>query len=516
MNSRLLTWMLREIRSLRHRAWVIIGALALGVAAMTAVHALADSVRHGIHLEARPMIAADVVVRSMHPFPDELLAIEAQDRSQTKEMLSMVGTQDGRSLLAELKAVAGSYPLYGALKTDPNQPLEDLLTSEQVLVQPSLLRKLELKVGGEIRINGQTFKIAGQVLDEPDRMNIAMSAGPRILLSMEALERSKLEQFGSRVTRKVQFKSDENKLAELEQKLNVIQDNYSELRIQGASKGIPSASRGVGNVERFLSLVALLSMMVGVIGIVQSIQAWLRERCTVIATYRCLGVSHSELLLLFGGAVLCLAVLGSLIGIALSYLGLMSLFSLLSPYLPIEVSPQVSLNIGFQGLGLGLLSAGLAALYPLRKNLYVSPLAALRSDVEPKPLSLMERIFWGGLTLLLIGLLAVWQANDLTIGLVFLAVAGGIGLVLLGAGYAVANLLGHIKTKWWVLRHAFASFKRPGMAITGAMVALGLGVMVTLTISLLQLRLQDQLGSVHPERAPTAFFIDIQTDHLSY
>ena len=62
----------RELRTLSHRAIVILGSIALGVAAITSVHALADSIREGIRLESRPMIAGDLVARSMHPFPEKM------------------------------------------------------------------------------------------------------------------------------------------------------------------------------------------------------------------------------------------------------------------------------------------------------------------------------------------------------------------------------------------------------------------------------------------------------------
>ena len=55
-----------EIRGLSHRIWIIVLAVALGVGATTVVHALADSIRVAIQQESRPMMAGDLVARSMH------------------------------------------------------------------------------------------------------------------------------------------------------------------------------------------------------------------------------------------------------------------------------------------------------------------------------------------------------------------------------------------------------------------------------------------------------------------
>ena len=185
-------------------------------------------------------------------------------------------------------------------------------------------------------------------MDEPDRLNVAMSAGPRVLLSMEGLERSQLEQFGSRITRRIQFKSTPAELSELENSLNSLQEQHPELRIQGASAGIPSASRGIGNVERFLSLVALLSMMVGVIGIVQSIQAWLRERRSTMLSIAVWEYLRGAYFVWRRGWSFCPG--RGVVGVALAYSGLWGLFSLIAPYLPIEI--VISPTSPFRGWGL--------------------------------------------------------------------------------------------------------------------------------------------------------------------
>ena len=66
-------FVIREMRTLSHTFFVILGSIALGVAAITSVHALADSIRESIRMESQPMIAADLVARSMHPFPKSWL-----------------------------------------------------------------------------------------------------------------------------------------------------------------------------------------------------------------------------------------------------------------------------------------------------------------------------------------------------------------------------------------------------------------------------------------------------------
>ena len=505
-------WMIRELRSMRHHAIVLVGSIAMGVAAMTAIHAFADAIRQGIEEQGRPLLAADIVVQSMHEFPKEVRQLKAADSSETKEMFSMVSSAGGKTLLCELKAIAGAYPLYGELQLSADTSVHQLLTDRTVVVGPTLLSRLNLKEGDQIWLNGQAFQIAGLVYDEPDRMTVGFGAGPRILLSFSGLKRSGLEDFGSRIRRKIQFKT--NDVSDLEAQLVPIQSQYPNLRIQGGSQGNPTAERGVDNTERFLSIVGFLSVCIGIMGVAQSILVWLASRKAAIATYRCLGMSAGEIFAIYTGAILMLTILGAVLGLILSYLGLYALFLLFSTYLPIAVSPSLSIANIVQGFGLGIAASCIASLYPLYRLNSIPPLAAMRISVQAVPLSFRRKIVLGTALGGALISLASWQLQSWSLGLYFVLGIVGLIAILLLAALICARLLGKIQVRSWVLRHALASFRRPGLGVSASMLALGLGTLITLSIALMQARLSDQLGEVHPEKAPTAFFIDIQPDQL--
>ena len=99
---------LRELRTLRYRAFVIIGAIALGVAAITSVQAVADLVRTVIKEQARPMMAGDLWSVHSTPFR-RMCSLLPQQQSQTREMATMVSNTNGEPLLAECKAVSPTY-----------------------------------------------------------------------------------------------------------------------------------------------------------------------------------------------------------------------------------------------------------------------------------------------------------------------------------------------------------------------------------------------------------------------
>lgn len=506
-------WMWREIRSMRHHMIVLVGSIAMGVAAMTAVHALGDSIRQGLKEQSRPMLAGDLVVQSMHPFPNDIRKLKTKSSSETKEMLSMVSNQAGTPLLSELKAIDGSYPLYGSVRLSKTVPLSKLLTEDTVIVEPSLLTRLSLKEEEDVWINGKKFTVIAQVLSESDRMNIGMSAGPRILISFAGLARSGLEDFGSRITRKIQFKT--SNVSALERTLETIQKQHPSIRIQGGSKGNPTAERGVRNTEQFLLMVGFLSILIGIIGVMQSILSWLGSRQQAIATYRCLGMKPLELIIVFVGAIVSLTIIGSLLGVLGSYVGLILLFYVIEPFLPFSMSPELSLSHVLQGVLIGLSSSLTASVFPFRQLMSISPLAALRNTVEPSKRSNLERMLLLGTMTVLLFILSLWQLQSIILAAYFVLGLFFIIALLLLSAMACARMLGKVPVQSWVIRHALSSFRRPGVGMASSIVALGLGTLVTLSISLMQGRLSDQLGAVHPERAPSAFFIDIQKDQRS-
>ena len=62
------------------------------------------------------------------------------------------------------------------------------------------------------------------------------------------------------------------------------------------------------------------------------------------------------------------------------------------------------------------------------------------------------------------------------------------------------------------LEHGLAALARPGAGTTGAIVALGLGVMVVLSMWLVESRLGNYLRTALPPDAPSVFLVDVQPD----
>lgn len=510
MNGQFSRWIQREFRSLGGRIWVVVLAIAIGVGAVNGVHSLADSIRSAIQDQSRPLMAADFVTQSVHPFPEEYqqLALE-YETSETSEMLSMVSSGTFDSVLAEVKGVSEGYPLYGEVELESGRSLAAQLDKSSTVVQRSILKRLNLRVGDTILVNGKEYKIADVVLTESDRVNVGMAAGPRVFMSTDGLERSKLDQFGSRITRRIQWKVDEEGKSDLLNNLNELEQIHSFVSTQSANRSNPSTARSINNSERFLGVVALMSLLIGTIGVVQSLSNWLASRRKEMAIFRCLGMSRREILQMYVTVVLILGAVGSILGIAFSYVGMLALLEIVQPYIPIEITLQPSMWNWFRALSLGIGVSILSTLPSIVSTTQITASVALQEGTgEQRGLSW----YWYGLYgVVIFGTLYSQLYNPLW------AAAGVATLVIIvGAVYAlvmaIQMFLRSRAVRNWTLRHAIRNFASTAFGLRTAIVALTLGVMVITSIGLMQNSITNQIRNVSLTSAPTNFFVDIQPE----
>lgn len=511
----------RELRDAR--ALPFIAALAVGVAAVVLVAGLGDSVSRAIRMEARPLLGADVAVRAYTPLPPAVAQVHGTfpdaHRLDTTDLFSMVAAPagadgaPGRSLIAEVKAVEAGWPWYGAPRFDPDRPLEDLLADDGVVVDPALLDRLGVSVGGSLRLGSSSFVVRGQILAEPSRMPSGLVSGPRVLVSQAGLRQAGLGETGARITRRALFRlPDPDRAEAFAEALRAELGNMATVETWADAQ--PAAQRSIEQTTSWMGLVALLSLLVGGVGVSQATRAWMARRLDAIAIQRTLGLTSANIATLALTQTALLSLLGSLVGAGLGTLALVVAPRFLEGLLPAEAVQPFQPIAVLRGLTLGVGLALLFAWQPLAQASRVSPLRVLRRDVEPLPDP------WHRRALALLGLalgvyLLAWvQSGDLRVAAGF--VAGLLVVVALGVGGAsgsavlLARAARHVR-QWW-LRHALAAAGRPGSGLAAAVVSLGLGVVVVLTTVLVEGRLYAQIAQEFPATAPSAFLIDVQPD----
>jgi putative ABC transport system permease protein len=520
----------RESRGAFGRVLFFVLSLAVGVAAVVAVAGLANALDAAVRREARPLLGADVAIEGRRPVPPEVEEavgrLRGVARADIKEMATVVSVPgpDGRpgpSRIVELEAVRGDFPFYGRLTLEPDAPLASLLGGDGIVAAPELLEGLGIEVGDPLRVGEATFRVRGRILEEPGRRVLGFALGPRLLISFEGLARAGLERFGSRIEYRLLLRlpgdasAAEARLVRESLERTLPEGGWYE--VETFADAQPALREGLARAERFLGLVALLSLLVGGIGVAQTVRAWIAGRLDAIAILRCLGLRPAETVSLYAAQTAGLGLVGSLTGA----LAGTAVLALVPAFFPPELRER-----GFdafqpgaiaRGLGLGLSVALLFSLPPLAAVRRVPPLRVFRRDADPIPWSLPSRLAAAGAVFA-----GVFATAWIQSGSPYLGAGFALGLVAATASLAAAAwALTRAVARWprratrlW-FRHGLAALARPDSGTLGGILALGLGVLVVLGMWIVQDRLGEQLRADLPADAPSAFFIDVQPDQLA-
>ena len=414
--------------------------------------------------------------------------------------------------------VQGRFPLYGQLELQPPSSLDEMLHDpSRVVVAPELLDTLDLRVGDPILIGGESFVIGGLVTGEPDRLDFSLTLGPRVFMNVDGFTRTRLMGFGSRVSYRTLLRfqdgSSEEELSGYAKRLKEELPGGPFLRIETHHDAQPQVRRGLARFEQFLGMVALLSLLLGGTGVAQIVRSWLAGRNRSIAILRCLGYRPREIFSMYLGHVVVLAFLGSALGIVIGQLLPYVVSFFVSDLLPARLLSGWNPEAALRGLALGVGIAVVFCVPALTAVWRVSPARVLRSDIEPLPAPRGITILCG---LALFGgvFASAWfqsgradRAVAFTVGItiVALALAGGAKLVM-----RVCGRLPRGRNPY--LYHGLAALARPGEGTVGAVIALGLGVLVVSGLALIDTRLGSEFRNALPSSAPSVFMVDVQPD----
>jgi putative ABC transport system permease protein len=515
---------LREARGSARPLVFFILCLAVGVGALVAVRGTSTAIDAGVRAHARELLGADAVVQAWRPLPelDDELQGTGVAIAQVKEMVTLVasgnGTPPGRSQVVELRAVGPNYPFYGPPRLSPDRPLAALLAPDATVVADQLLERLGLRVGDILKIGGQDFRIAGTVLSEADTVSGSLRIGPRVFVSLDGLARTTLETFGSRILRRALLGlppgHDATASETLVERLRARFKDRDDLRIETYRDVQPAVKRTIERMEPFLALVALVSLLLGGIGVGQGMRIWIRGRLDAIAVLRALGARPREVLLLYLVQSVALTLIGGALGVLIGLAVPPLLPLLLRDALPPGILRLQMLGPAVYGMGAGLVVSLIFVLNPLLSVWRVPTLRVLRRDAEPLPFARGPRIVGFTAVALAVAGTATVLAGSLVRGTVFAGALAVVLLILAGAARLLARAAGALarRSTRVSVRYGAAALARPGADTSFGVLALGLGLTVVVALAVVERHLTLDLNRDLPQDAPTAFFIDIQTD----
>lgn len=520
---------LRELRGGLAGFRVFVIALALGVAAISAVGSFSESVLAGLAAGARELLGGDADVRnaSLPIVPEQRahLAASAQALSEAVELRTMAAAE-GRPLeraLVELKAVDGAYPLVGRLALDPPLAVDDALRARNgrfgAALDSAVIERLGLRLGDRIRVGSASFEVRARVVREPDRVASVVAFGPRVMISAAALAETGLIQPGSRVHYHYRVRLAAG--ADPGQWMAELRARFPDAgwRVRGLDDAAPGVDRFVKRIGLFLSFAGMTVLLIGGFGVANGVASFLDSRMVAIATLKCLGASARLIFAVYliqVGAMTAIAIaLGLLAGAALPGAAL----DLLGPLLPVPPVAGVYLRPLALAAGFGALVALAFSIWPLARACAVAPGALFRAAVAPT-LSRPRPWAYGASGALALALAALAVATATERGFALWFVGGTVAtLALLRLGASVVSRLAARfaatpgRSAGW--RLALANLHRPGNPTAAIAVSLGAGLAVLAAAAVIEGNLSRALGERLPEQAPSFFFVDIQPDQAA-
>ncbi len=522
-----LAWrqMLRDFRAGELRLLVV--AVMLAVAALTAVGFFADRLNNGLSRDAGKLLGGDALVASDQPTPaafiDKARALGLQTATTTvfPSMGRAQDAQGGATRLVTVKGVSNGYPLRGTLRlADAPGGVERTSTQAPeagtVWVDPTLLDALQLKLGDPLLLGDARLRIARLIVAEPDRGAGFMSFSPRVMLNQADLPATGLIQPASRVTYRLavaappgrdRAASDYVAWAEAQIKSQALRG----MRVESLESGRPEMRQTLDRAEKFLNLVALLAALLAAVAVGIAARDFADRHLDDCAMLRVLGQSQRTIawqyIAEFTWVGLLASVAGVVLGFVVHYVFVWLLADLVSTTLP-----AATLWPALFGVGVGFTLLMGFGLPPVLQLASVPPLRVIRRDVGAlKPASLAV-LLAGGLGFAAL-LLAV--SSDLQLGLIAVGgFAGAAALFAVLSWLAVQVLRRAVpesRAPRWLVLATRQIASRPGFAVLQVS-ALSVGLLALCLLVLLRTDLINSWRQATPADAPNRFVINVQPE----
>jgi putative ABC transport system permease protein len=345
------------------------------------------------------------------------------------------------------------------------------------------------------------------------------------MISRAGLDRTGLISIGSRAAQRFLFRLPAGG-PNVDQVRAMLKQAFPDSMIADYRETHPIITRGLERSTTFLSLISLIALIVGALGVATAMHAHLQQKMDSIAILKCLGARSGQVLRIYLAQTLALGLAGGGLGVAFGTLVQRAFPMLIGRYFPVQ--PHLGLDPvpAAQGLAIGILTTLLFTLPPLAGIREIRPAVIFRREMtEARPDWLKrwsrsrEALLTAGAILVGIGLIAAWLAgtnlrDSLRTGAYF---AGGLLVslaVTAGAAWALlrgirALLRGSGRALPSVLRQGAANLGRPGNHAQTVLVTLGTGVMFTLTVYLVQYAVLSDMRENAPPGMPNVFLLDI-------
>lgn len=484
--------------------------LFLGVATLAAIGSLTAGIATELSERGRNILGGDVQIGIAQRLASEkeLSGFREQGAlSETVRLRAMAIAED--SLLAELKAVDNSYPLYGQFTLKDGSKASAPKAGE-IWIAPELTDRLSLKKGSEIRFGEKAFVVAGIIAEEPDRLGEGFTIGPVAIINIADLDKTGLIQPGSMFEAKYRIKLSSQTAPEIAAQKLQEQFPNAGWEVRDRSNGAPSTRRFVERMGQFLTLVGLAALVIAGIGVGNGVNSYLQGKRASIATLKVNGADSRVIFRIYLMQILTISAVAIGAGLIIGALLPNLLTGFIGDLLPV---PD---GFNFYPLPLiisaiyGLLIAIAFSLPPLAQARIVPAAGLFRSVSDRKQKFDWRSSIWVIAAIGAIIVIALITARETIFSAGFIAASFAV-LALLGLiGRAVRHIAARLPRPENPLpRLAIANLHRPGSQTGSLVVALGLGLTLFVTLAAIQTSINSEIENSVPARAPSFFALDV-------
>jgi len=509
------------LRNLR-RDWragelrLVVAALVVAIAAVSAVGFFTDRVRRALVAEAGVLLGGDLAVESSAPIAGEIVAAARTAGlapAQTVAFRSVV-TAGERLELAEVKAVDPRYPLRGQLSVAPQpfaapRPAAHGPPPGQVWVEARLLHALDIEVGERLGLGASTPRVGAVLAFEPDRGGDLFNIAPRVLMAHADLAATELIGPGSRVTYRLLAAGDRAGVAAF--RAAVSGRLGPNTRLRNVRDARPEIDAALARAEHFLSLAALVAVIVAGIAIGTAAGRYALRHYDAVAIMRAFGATQVTVLAAFALELALLGLAAGTLGAAVGFAAQFGLAVILSDLAGAGL-PAPGPGTAVSAVLTGPIALLGFALPPLARLRDVPPARVLRRDLEP--VRGRGLLVYAGPVLAIVAL-APWRIQEAALtGWIMAASLAGVVLLAAAANllvHAAGSLRRRVGVAW---RFGLANLGRRGRASVLQAVALGLGITVMLLLTVVRGDLLAGWRASLPPGAPNHFLINIQPDEV--
>lgn len=503
-------WLWRDLR--QGDALVVLLALTIAVAAMTAVGLFTERIGRLLEQQSNALLAADAVISADHPIATQYTAISQRYQlrmAQTWTFPSMVQTAQ-KNQLVTIKGVDEHYPLRGDIRLQDGTD-ERIVTSGpapgEIWADQRLLDALSVKVGDSIQVGERAFPLTRVITREPDAVMDLYNFIPRILINIQDLPGTGLILPGSRIRYRVLVAGPPEMVASWHKAVSAKMGRGE--RMETVREARVELNTALDRAETFLRLAALTSVCLAAAALLLTTRRYVGRHLDSAAVLRTLGSTQYDLVSLFVRQFMIIgtvsAILGSVIGWGAQFL----LAGMMSGVFPGPLPAHSSLPFIFGAMTGVVLLLGFAV-PPLINLANVPALRVLRREMVPQ----MHAVILGVCGLAALFLLMWWQAGSMSLTLIFTGSMAGTLLLAALLGWGLLGV-GHVVVRGHLWRMSIRNLLRHRVLVLLQIAALALGVMAILLLTVVRDDLISAWERSVPADAPNRFIINIQPQNVA-